>query len=109
MKLVLDDTNQAGSGTPEQAPVGLIVLAHELRQQLLSGTTTSIQKIAYRHDLTVSYVGRMLRMGFLAPDIRAAILEGTHPPELTAETLRRLERLPVDWVDQRRILGFPPL
>jgi DNA invertase Pin-like site-specific DNA recombinase len=109
MKLVLDDASQAGRGTPDQVLVSLIVLAHELRQQLLSGTETSIQELADRHELPRSYASRMLRLGFLSPDITAAILEGTHPPDLTAETLRRLDRLPVDWGDQRRILGFQRL
>jgi len=45
-------------------------------------------------------------LAFLAPDIVEAILDGTQPVDLTAETLSRLPDLPVSWADQRALLGF---
>jgi Transposase IS66 family len=42
----------------------------------------------------------------LAPDIVSAILTGKHPPELTARRLMDDTRVPLDWNDQRRRLGF---
>ena len=53
-----------------------------------------------------SYLTRLLRLTFLAPDIVTAILEGGHPPGLTAHKLMRDTRLPLDWDEQRRLLGF---
>ena len=48
----------------------------------------------------------LLPLGWLAPDISTAILEGRQPPHLTAKTLRALPDLPLDWAEQQRILGF---
>ena len=53
-----------------------------------------------------SYVTRMLRLSFLAPDIVAAILKGKQPAELTASRLARWKNLPLDWAEQRKALGF---
>jgi hypothetical protein len=44
---------------------------------------------------------------FLAPDIVKAILDGRQPLDLTFEKLTR--RLPADWTQQRKQLGFPAL
>jgi hypothetical protein len=49
---------------------------------------------------------RIIRITFLAPDIIKAILEGNQPPGLTAATLLRDSRFPLDWQDQREALGF---
>ena len=43
----------------------------------------------------------------LAPDIITAIVNGKNPPQLTAKRLMRLTpQIPVDWAEQRRLLGF---
>ena len=49
---------------------------------------------------------RVARFAFLAPDIVAAILEGRQPPSLAARQLARMPELPLDWAEQRRILGL---
>ena len=41
-----------------------------------------------------------------APDIVTAILNGAHPPGLTANKLMGDTRLPLEWSEQRRVLGF---
>jgi hypothetical protein len=55
--------------------------------------------------MTPSYATRLFRLT-LAPDILSAILSGQHPPELTARRLMDDTRLPLDWNEQRRSLGF---
>ena len=43
----------------------------------------------------------------LAPDIITAIVNGKNPPQLTAKKLMRLTpQIPVDWAEQRKLLGF---
>jgi hypothetical protein len=39
-------------------------------------------------------------------NIVGAILNGNQPPELTARKLMDDTRLPLDWNEQRRVLGF---
>jgi len=53
-----------------------------------------------------SHLVRLARLRFLAPDITLAIIEGRQPIELTARSLLRCGELPVDWNDQRKVLGF---
>ena len=55
------------------------------------------------------YVSQVLPLAFLAPDIVAMILDGRHPPDLTAERLIKHTKLPVDWAQQRRLLIARPL
>ena len=50
-----------------------------------------------------TYVGRMLRLTSLAPDIIEAILRGKEPEGMSLEKLRK--ELPVRWDEQRRRWG----
>ena len=43
-------------------------------------------------------------MGFLAPDIIEAILEGRQTAAVTVEVFRK--PIPLDWSEQRLMLGF---
>ena len=66
-----------------------------------------IKTIAERENLTGSYFTRLIRINFLAPDIIQAILLGIQPPTLDAATLLRYSsKLPLDWKEQRAVLGF---
>lgn len=49
---------------------------------------------------------RLVRLNYLAPDIVAAIIDGTQPTSLTRGRLMECD-LPLDWTLQRRLLGFP--
>ncbi len=44
-------------------------------------------------------------IGFLAPDIQKALLQGTAPPDLDPERLLSRD-MPLDWDEQRRFLGI---
>ncbi|MET0371879.1 MAG: recombinase family protein, partial [Sphingobium sp.] len=53
-----------------------------------------------------SHLTRLARLKLLAPDIVSAILEGRQPVELTSRTLLRPSTMPIDWQEQRVLLGF---
>jgi DNA invertase Pin-like site-specific DNA recombinase len=72
--------------------------------QLLSGQAKSREEIARANGLSGQHVIRHLHLAWLAPDIVEAILEGRQPKGLTVKRL--LEKLPMDWPEQRRVLGF---
>ena len=65
----------------------------------------SIRAVASKASMSESYVARILPLAFLSPRIQQAILGGTHPIEMTLETLVRTT-LPNDWPAQERLLGF---
>lgn len=92
-----------------EADVGLtriLVRAHALRGRLLQDATLSVDEVAREENVSPSYVTRLLRLTFLAPDIVSGILAGRHPPELTARKLMADTRVPLNWSEQRNQLGF---
>jgi hypothetical protein len=60
----------------------------------------SLEDLAKDVGCDRTYVGRMLRLTSLAPDIIEAILRGEEPDGLSLETLRK--DLPVRWEEQRQ-------
>jgi len=52
------------------------------------------------------YVGHLVPLAFLAPEIVAAILGGEQPLELTAQALTKRADVPWDWNEQKRRFGF---
>ena len=92
---------------PNEGLVVAMVRAFQWRDDLLAGTVCSIKALAQREGLARSYVMRVLRLSFLAPDLIEAILHDQHPPELTLEPLRR--PIPLEWDVQRKFFGLPSL
>jgi hypothetical protein len=84
----------------------IMVRAHAIRDRLLRDDNLSIDEVARDEDVSPSYVTRLMRLTFLAPDIVRGILTGCHPPELTARRLMADTRVPLDWDEQRSLLGF---
>ncbi|NBB81560.1 MAG: hypothetical protein GVY36_19325 [Verrucomicrobia bacterium] len=70
------------------------------RAQLESGEYASLEDLARDVGCDRTYVGRMLRLTSLAPDIIEAILRGQEPDGLSLEKLRK--NLPVRWDEQRK-------
>lgn len=75
----------------------LIAQAHQYREILMQGDGKSIAQIAKDANVGACYFTRILRLGFLAPEILKPILRNRHPIELTAERLANDIRLPVSW------------
>ena len=73
-------------------------------RDLRSGQYANTLEIAQRCDLNNAHVRRLLRFGYLAPDIVEAIIEGRQPRSLTVKRL--LQRIPCAWPDQRAAFGF---
>jgi hypothetical protein len=65
---------------------------------LESGEAKSMQEIARREGVDDSYVSRMVNLTTLAPDIVAAILDETLPPEVTLFALAA--GTPLVWEEQ---------
>ena len=71
--------------------------------RLLEEPSLPLKEIAAEEGISSSYVTRLLRLAFLAPDIVTAILNGRHSPQLTANRLMDDTRLPLDWTAQRKL------
>ena len=90
---------------PDPTLLKLLARAHRLRDQLFADGGT-INALAEREQLNCSYITRVLRLAYLAPDIVSTILAGRQPIGLTAQRLVTNSRLPLSWVEQRQLLGF---
>jgi site-specific DNA recombinase len=62
--------------------------------------------IAQEHRLASADVTRVVYLAFLAPDIVQTIVRGEQPIELNVKRLLAIARLPMDWAEQRRVLGL---
>jgi hypothetical protein len=102
-KLVL-----APDGTPDTGPairrridnamVKAVARAFRWREMLENGTHATIAEIAAAEKINEAYVGRVLRLTLLAPDIVEAILDGRQPAQMTLAVL--MQRFPVEWSEQ---------
>jgi hypothetical protein len=82
-----------------------VARAHRWFDEISTGNARSLAAIAAREELAVRYVGRLIRLAFLAPDIVESIVEGRQPTTLTAEALTRRIELPLSWCSQRTALN----
>ena len=102
MRLLVDDGSQPANVDPSL--VRLLVRAHAIRARLLQEPSLPLKEIATEQGISSYYVTRLLRLAFLAPDIVTEILNGRHPPHLSANRLMDDTRLPLDWLTQRELL-----
>jgi hypothetical protein len=77
-------------------------LARAFRWQKLldRGSYSTIKEIAIKEKFDPSYVGDVLRLTLLAPDIVEMILDGRQPPGLQFQQFRK--SFPLEWIAQRR-------
>jgi hypothetical protein len=108
MRLVIQGREHPVMQVNDQAMIQSIATAHDWFKQLTSGKYSSVLSLAEAEGKDASYVTKILYRAFLAPDIVEAILTGNHPPTLTQEKLKQCLPLPIDWNEQRKLLGFHP-
>ena len=75
-----------------------LVRAFRWQRLLDEGTCSTIKDIAAKESIDASYVGDLLRLTLLAPEIVEMILDGRQPPALQFETLKSL---PLLWEEQQ--------
>jgi hypothetical protein len=93
--------------TPRNVPslIKALARAHDWVDRIMRGDTPNQRAIAAELSVQKRYVGHIIRLAFLAPDITEAILDGKQPPQLNLQKL--LPRLPNSWAVQRGRLTPP--
>ena len=88
--------------TTRADPALLKALARAFRYQRMldEGRYASISEMAASEKLDRGYLGRLLQLTLLAPDIVEAIVEGRKQEGVTLPRL--LEPFPTEWTQQRR-------
>lgn len=87
----------------DPALVKALARAFRYQRMLDQGRYASITEMAAAERLERGYLGSLLRLTLLAPDIVSAILDGRQPEELTYAVLAG--GVPSGWDVQRNILG----
>ena len=83
----------------DNAMVKAIARAFRWRDMLEGGECATIREIAAVEKINETYVGRVLRLTLLAPNVVEEILAGRQPAALTLTVLMR--RFPLLWLAQR--------
>jgi site-specific DNA recombinase len=105
LRMLVDNADDRTTANPSL--LRIIARAHDIQTRLLHNAKLTVHDIARTEGVSAAYLYTLLRLAWLAPDITTAILNGRQPQHLNAMTLmRRASRLPVDWVEQRTLLGF---
>ena len=75
--------------------VKALARAHRWKRMLEEGRYASISEMAGAERIDRGYLGRVLRLTLLAPDLVEAILDGRQPPGLGLPRL--MEPFPIEW------------
>ncbi|MFL6759053.1 recombinase family protein [Sphingomonas sp.] len=105
LTLLLKKRGQEQQSTPNRRLIGLLSKARQAQAALDERTVRNVTELAAKVHCHPKRFTRVARLNYLAPDIVAAIRDGTQPPDLNCKTLMSVD-LPMDWSLQRRLLGF---
>jgi hypothetical protein len=83
--------------------VKALARAFRWKRMLETGRCASISEIAAAEKIDRGYVGTILRLTLLAPDIVEAIMDGRQAPDLALPRL--LQPWPLEWDVQRAVLS----
>ena len=92
------DMIPANDGGVDPHVLKAIARAWSWRRKLESGAVATIQDIAQAEDISDRYVGRMLRLAYLAPAVLEKLLIQRVPPAVSIKDLTMAAELP--WTEQ---------
>jgi hypothetical protein len=88
---------------PDNTLLRALARAYRWQKLLETGNYRSIDELAKAEKINPSYLGRILRLVLLAPDLVEAVLDGCQLKGLTVERLTK--SIPTDWNVQRADLS----
>ena len=102
-KLVISPNGDSIMASPrprvDNTIVKALARAFRWRKLLETGAFATAAEIAAAENINAAYVGRVLRLTLLAPDIVEAILDGRQPAAMTLAAMMR--PFPVGWDAQK--------
>lgn len=98
--------NRSAIQNLDQTLINSIRKAQDWLEQLTIGKVSSVSELATQEGTTSNAITRLIYRAFLAPDIIRAIMNGTQPTTLNSDLLKTIVPLPLDWDEQRKLLGF---
>jgi site-specific DNA recombinase len=107
VRLIVRSANKDQARGPNPRLVALLAKAQRWFSALQSGQYPSVLAIAQEHGVATKEVTQVIYLAFMAPDIVQKIARGEQPMDLGGK-LQSMVPLPLDWGEQRRLLGFAP-
>ena len=104
MRLVQANGKAAVACEPDQTLIRLLLKARSWWARLATGEI-DIATLARQEQVNDSWMTRVVRLNFLAPEIVEAILKGEQPARLTADSLALISPLPIIWSEQRDVIA----
>ena len=106
-QMILADCTESESDSieaavPNNSLLTALAKAYAWQEQLESRQFEGLEDIAKEQGVDRSYVGRMLQLTSLAPDIVESILAGQAFADISLRNFRK--GIPVSWDEQRRTL-----
>jgi len=106
-QMILAEGNESGDKETKHKSLNVSLItalakAYRWQDQLESGQYRDLEDIARANKVDRSYVGRMLQLTSLAPDIVESILAGQAFADISLQHCRK--GIPVFWEEQRRTL-----
>jgi hypothetical protein len=106
LRLIISNGEPAETSRKNPALIKLVAQAMSARDALAADDVEDFEKLAAQIGYSREHAADLLRIGFLAPEVVAAILDGRQPEGLTRTRLVRWPNLPLEWAEQRVALGF---
>ncbi|MEO8223496.1 MAG: recombinase family protein [Gammaproteobacteria bacterium] len=101
-RLIFEPPHQRRQPRLDRTLIRTVAQAHRWWGQIESGQYRSVKALAAAEGLSNSYVTRVLRLAFLAPELVADIVIGEQPTEVSARRLVNHPGLPFDGEAQRQ-------
>ncbi|MEJ6676656.1 recombinase family protein, partial [Parasphingorhabdus sp.] len=101
LKFTIPPTNVSIKPAPNATLQKLVAQAFAAQDLVLNGNSNPALS-----DYSRRYLGQLVRISWLAPDIIGAIMDGIQPVDLTGRKLTRANAIPLDWPSQRKMFGF---
>jgi hypothetical protein len=97
--------NASGAGAIDRPQLdaalsSALIRAEAWKRQLFAGEVATIDELARSEQVNPTYAARVMRVAFLAPDLKRAILEGRQPLRLTLQAVITRD-VPLAWQAQR--------
>ena len=92
---------------PDARLIKLLIRARRFNAALARSDGVLFAALAEREGVSPSYLTRLVRLSYLAPDIVQAILDGRQPRDLNRDKLLTRSRLPLACNEQRTRSALP--
>lgn len=86
-------------------PIYLALIKAFKWQEIIRTEHLTLEELAEREKLSREYVGKIMKMTYLAPDIITSIVDGSYPKTLSINKIVESE-IPILWTEQRIKYGF---